>query len=127
MAAHQAVPESTDVFIPLSFIAGEAYPFDWSHEHIELGGLPQIVKVAHLRLCFSRLFQVIAYPRETQEMVFDAHNRAFRFFGGLPRRGIYDNRKTAVDAIPIGKCCRAVYFTGNRPHYFGTRGERSFG
>ena len=95
--------QSTDVFIPLSFIAGEAYQFDWSHEHIELGGLPQIVKVAHLRLCFSRLFQVIAYPRETQEMVFDAHNRAFRFFGGVTRRGIYDNMKTAVDAILIGK------------------------
>jgi DNA replication protein DnaC len=24
----------------------------------------------------------VAYPRETQEMVFDAHNRAFAFFGG---------------------------------------------
>jgi hypothetical protein len=25
---------------------------------------------------------VRAYPRETQEMVFDAHNRAFAFFKG---------------------------------------------
>jgi hypothetical protein len=28
---------------------------------------------------------VRAYPRETQEMVFDAHNRAFAFFKGPAR------------------------------------------
>src|SRR5436190_11847242 len=44
-----------------------------------------------------------AYPRETQEMVFDAHNRAFAFFKGTCTRGIYDNMKTAVDAVFIGK------------------------
>ena len=36
-------------------------------------------------------------------MVFDAHARAFAFFGGVPTRGIYDNMKTAVDAVFIGK------------------------
>jgi len=46
---------------------------------------------------------VRAYPRETQEMVFDAHHKAFAFFGGACARGIYDNMKTAVDAIFVGK------------------------
>ena len=46
---------------------------------------------------------VRAYPRETQEMVFDAHERAFAFFRGACSRGIYDNMKTAVETIPIGK------------------------
>ena len=46
---------------------------------------------------------VRGYPRETQEMVFDAHERAFAFFGGACTRGIYDNMKTAVDAIFAGK------------------------
>ncbi|MBF0307781.1 MAG: CYTH domain-containing protein [Alphaproteobacteria bacterium] len=36
------------------------------------------VKVAHIRLCHSRMFLVVAYPRETQEMVFGAHDRWFR-------------------------------------------------
>jgi transposase len=44
-----------------------------------------------------------AYPRETQEMVFDAHERAFAFFKGACTRGIYDNMKTAVDTIFVGK------------------------
>jgi hypothetical protein len=49
------------------------------------------------------MFFVRAYPRETQEMVFDAHDRAFAFFRGACTRGIYDNMKTAVDAIFIGR------------------------
>ncbi len=87
------------VFIPLAFAPGEAYQFDWSHETARLGGATCQIKVAHVRLCHSRLFLVRAYPRETQEMVFDAHERAFRFFGGSCRRGIYDNMRTAVNAI----------------------------
>jgi transposase len=90
-------------FIPQSFAAGEAYQFDWSHEHVELGGLDQVVKVAHVRLCHSRAFFLVAYPRESHEMVFDAHARAFSFLGGIPRRGIYDNLKPAVDAIFVGR------------------------
>ena len=41
--------------------------------------------------------------RETQELVFDAHDKAFVFYGGVCRRGIYDTVKTAVEAIFVGK------------------------
>jgi transposase len=40
------------------------------------------VKAAHMRLCHSRMFFVRAYPRETREMVFDAHDWAFAFLKG---------------------------------------------
>src|SRR6185437_14271236 len=56
-----------------------------------------------LRLCHSRMMFVRAYPRETQEMVFDAHERGFGFFKGACARGIYDNMKTAVETIFVGK------------------------
>ena len=91
------------VFIPLWFAPGEAYQFDWSHEVVVLGGTTTQIKVAHVRLCHSRRFFIRAYPRETQEMVFDAHDHAFRFFGGACRRGIYDNMRTAVDAVFVGR------------------------
>ena len=68
-----------------------------------LDGVTTTVKVAHVRLCHSRMPFVRAYPRETQEMVFDAHDKAFAFFGGACARGIYDNMKTAVDTIFVGK------------------------
>jgi transposase len=90
-------------FVPLSFDCGEAYQFDWSHEVVLIAGVTVTIKVAHMRLCHSRMPFVRAYPRETQEMVFDAHDRAFVFFGGACTRGIYDNMKTAVDAIFVGK------------------------
>ena len=44
-----------------------------------------------------------AYPRESQEMVFDAHDRGFSFFRGACARGIYDNMKTAIEAVFVGK------------------------
>ena len=90
-------------FIPLLFKPGEAYQFDWSHEDVEIAGKPMRVKVAHMRLCAARAVYVRAYPRETQEMVFDAHARDFAFFGGVPLRGIYDNMKTAVTTVFVGK------------------------
>ena len=89
--------------VPLSFAPGEAYQFDWSHEIVLVSGVTVTVKVAHVRLCHSRMMFCRAYPRETQEMVFDAHERAFAFFKGACTRGIYDNMKTAVDTIFVGK------------------------
>jgi transposase len=90
-------------FVPMSFAPGEAYQFDWSHETITLRGLPLTVKAAHMKLSHSRMPFVRVYFRETQELVFDAHDKAFRFYGGVCRRGIYDNMKTAVEAIFVGR------------------------
>ena len=90
-------------YVPLSFAPGEAFQFDWSHEVVLLSGVTVIVKVAHVRLCHSRMLFVRAYPRETQEMVFDAHERAFVLFKGACGRGIYDNMKTAVETVFVGK------------------------
>lgn len=95
--------KAVDVFVPLAFSPAEAYQFDWSHETVRLSGVTTQVKVAHIRLCYSRFFLLRAYPRETQEMVFDAHERAFSFFGGSCRRGIYDNMRTVVSSIFAGR------------------------
>jgi transposase len=95
-------------FVPLTFAPGEAYQFDWSHEIVVMDGVTTIVKVAHLRLCHSRMMFVRAYPRETQEMVFDAHERAFAFFKGACGRGVYDNMKTAVETIFVGKGANTI-------------------
>ena len=94
---------SATAYVPLSFDPGEAYQFDWSHEIVLVDGVTTTVKVAHVRLCYSRMAFVRAYPRETQEMVFDAHDKAFAFFDGTCTRGIYDNMKTAVDTIFVGR------------------------
>ena len=68
--------------MPLTFAPGEAYQFDWSHEIVLLDGVTVTVKAAHVRLCHSRMLFVRAYPRETQEMVFDAPRPGVRAVQG---------------------------------------------
>lgn len=96
-------PTIKQAFVPLAFPAGETCQFDWSQETVLLSGVVQTIKVAHFRLSYSRQMFVVAYPRETQEMVLDAHSQAFAYFGGVPKRMVYDNLKTVVDAIFVGK------------------------
>lgn len=90
-------------FIPLAFAPGEAFQFDWSEDFAVIGGERTKLQVAQFKLSYSRAFLLRAYPLQTHEMLFDAHQHAFRVFGGVPRRGIYDNMKTAVDRVGRGK------------------------
>ncbi len=90
-------------FVPLKFVLGDAFQFDWSTEYAWVGGLRRRLEVAHTKLCASRAFWLVAYPSQGHEMLFDAHARAFAAFGGVPQRGIYDNMKTAVDKVGVGK------------------------
>jgi transposase len=78
-------------FVPLVFQPGEAFQFDWSEDWAILGGERTKLQVAHVKLSHSRAFLVRAYLLQTHEMLFDAHWHAFRVFGGVPGRGIYDN------------------------------------
>jgi transposase len=90
-------------FVPLVFAPGEAFQFDWSEDWAILGGERTKLQVAHIKLSHSRAFLLRAYLLQTHEMLFDAHAHAFRVFGGVPARGIYDNMRTAVDRIGKGK------------------------
>lgn len=90
-------------FIPMTFEAGDALQFDWSQEIVVLGGIEQKIKVAHFKLSYSRQPFIIAYPRETQEMLLDAYIQAFEFYQGLPRRILIDNPRTMVKRIGKGK------------------------
>ena len=99
----QAGSANKGAFVPLKFVLGEAFQFDWSTEYAFVGGLRRRLEVAHTKLCASRAFWLVAYPTQSHEMLFDAHARAFEAFGGIPRRGVYDNMKTAVDKVKKGK------------------------
>lgn len=92
-----------DTFVPLIFASGEAFQFDWSEDWAVIAGERVKLQVAQFKLCHSRAFVLRAYPLQTHEMLFDAHNHAFRVLDGVPRRGIYDNMKTAVDRVRRGK------------------------
>jgi AcrR family transcriptional regulator len=75
------------VFVPLAFMAGEAFQFDWSEDWAVIGGERTKLQVAHFKLSYSRAFILRAYPQQTHEMLFDAHNHAFRVLGGRAAAG----------------------------------------
>jgi transposase len=90
-------------FVPLTFLPGEAFQFDWSEDWAIIAGERTKLQVAQFKLSYSRAFFLRAYPQQTHEMLFDAHNHAFRVLGGVPRRGVYDNMRTAIDKLGRGK------------------------
>lgn len=105
-------------FVPLAFRPGEAFQFDWSEDFAVVGGERTKLQVAHIKLSHSRAFLLRAYPLQTHEMLFDAHWHAFRVFGGVPERGIYDNMKTAVDLVGRGKARQInIRFLAMANHY----------
>jgi transposase len=105
-------------FVPLVFGPGEAFQFDWSEDWAILGGERTKLQVAHTKLSHSRAFIVRAYPLQTHEMLFDAMTHAFRVLGGVPRRGIFDNMRTAVDRIGSGKARQVnARFAAMASHY----------
>jgi len=121
------VSGTVDAHVPLIFAPGEAYQFDWSHEIVVLNGTTTMVKAAHLRLCHSRMMFVRAYPRESQKMVFDVHDRGFAFFRGACTRGIPEYvpghifRVTCRSSI----CGRTSFCRETWPGGVGTRPHNS--
>jgi transposase len=106
-------------YVPLHFAWGEAFQFDWSEEGLVIGGVWRKIQLAHMKLCASRAFWLVAYPGQGHEMLFDAHTRCLTGLGGVARRGIYDNMRTAVDRTPRKERPRVVNarFAAMTAHY----------
>jgi transposase len=94
--------DPAEVFIPLEFGNGEAAQFDWGEVKAVIGGQLISLNLGAMQLCKSRKSYARAYPSQKQELLFDVHRRAFEHFGGVPRRVIYDNLRTAVKKILKG-------------------------
>ncbi|MDK1390184.1 IS21 family transposase [Sinorhizobium sp. 7-81] len=88
-------------FVPLASEPGEAFQFDWSEDWAIIGNERTKLQVAHTKL--QPHLRHAGLSAADARVLFDAHNHAFRVFGGVPRRGIYDNMKTAIDKVGRGK------------------------
>jgi transposase len=98
---------NTRAFVPLAFELGEAFQFDWSEEGLVIGGVYRRLQVAHMKLCASRAFWLVAYPSQGHEMLFDAHTRCFAALG-VARRGMYDNMKTGAHYLFDADFCNVA-------------------
>lgn len=91
-----------DRFLPLEFDPGMDAQVDWGQAEVELAGERVKVHLFILRLNYSRVRFVMAFPFEKQEAFLEGHIQAFHFLGGVPHRITYDNLKTAVYKVLSG-------------------------
>ena len=89
-------------YIPLEFDPGKDGQVDWGEADVILAGKRETVQLFVLRLNYSKVRFVMAFPFQKQEAFIEGHNQAFRFLGGVPMRLTYDNLKTAVYKILSG-------------------------
>ena len=92
-----------EVFIPLEFQFGHQFQFDWGEADIILQGQTQRVYLFCLQFSASRMRFVRAYLHEKQEAFLDGFVHGFKFLGGVPTEGLFDNLKTAVRKILQGR------------------------
>ncbi|MFC1499366.1 IS21 family transposase [Verrucomicrobiota bacterium] len=87
-----------EVFMPLIHLQGEAQ-VDFGHALVcENGHLRKIIFFV-MSLPYSDAVYVQAFERICIEVVWEAHARAFAFFGGVPWRISYDNERVIVGGI----------------------------
>lgn len=89
-------------YLPLEYDPGQDAQVDWGEAEVEMSGVRAKVQLFILRLNYSRVRFVMAFPFQKQEAFFAGHIQAFHFLGGVPRRITYDNLKTAVYKILVG-------------------------
>ncbi|MCL6559923.1 MAG: IS21 family transposase [Firmicutes bacterium] len=94
---------SKETFVPLEFRSGSNAQCDWGEDVAILGGLETLVQFFCLRLSFSRMPFVMAFPHQRQEAFFEGHTQGFIFLGGVPHSITYDNLKTAVYKVLLGR------------------------
>jgi transposase len=88
--------KSQETFVPLAFPAGDAMQIDWGEATVYLSGVKTVVNLFCARLCYSNAPIVLAYRRQNEESFLDALVRVFQYFGGVPKRVIFDNAGVAV-------------------------------
>lgn len=93
IAKVRKVKRKQAVFLPLAHNPGESIEFDWGEAVLILDGVELSAQILCVRLRWSGMPVVIAYPNQRQEAMFDGIRRALELLGGVPRRMTSDNLK----------------------------------
>jgi transposase len=91
-----------ETFVPQSYAWGQEAQVDWYEAEADLGHERQKLHVFVLRSMASGGAFHRAYRRPTQQALLEAHQLAFRYFGGVFHRLRYDNLPEAVKRILRG-------------------------
>ena len=90
---------SAEVYIPLTYHAGEVAQVDFFEVTIEKAGRFEKAWKFLMRLMYSGADFVHVYSRQDQIAFLDGHVRAFAYFQGVVKRIAYDNLGPAVKRL----------------------------
>ncbi len=97
-AVHEWREGRQEVFLPLVHRPGEAQ-LDVGEALIQRHGVLEKIKFFVTALPYSDAIFVQAFERAITETFAEAHNRAFEFFDGVPRRITYDSDSVLVARV----------------------------
>lgn len=107
-----------EVFVPQHYEYGEEAQVDWYEAVVRLAGEEQKLYFFCMRSSATGGAYHRAYLRATQGAFLEAHEEAFRYFGGVFRKLRYDNLKAAVKRILRGtRREETARFIAFREHY----------
>ena len=86
----------SNVFVPLSYEPAEAIQVDWGEATIILAEVKQKIQVWCMRECFSGDIFVTTFYRQNEESFLEGIVKGLEYFGGTPRKIIFDNARVAV-------------------------------
>ncbi|VEN74121.1 Integrase catalytic region [Candidatus Desulfarcum epimagneticum] len=96
-------PRKTKPFLTLSFAPGECAQVDWgSYGSVDVGETRRRLSFFVMVLCHSRMMYVEFTVSQTMEHFLRCHQNAFDFFGGVPKKIMVDNLKSAVLKRAVG-------------------------
>jgi transposase len=105
-------------FLPLAYAPGAEAQCDWGQAVVRIDGVEHAAQLFCMRLSYSLKSFVCVFPAARQECFFAGHVAAFAFFGGVPRRIVYDNLTSAVAKVLHGRTrIEQDGFVAFRGHY----------
>lgn len=100
---HRIRPRRPEAFLKLEFAPGECAQVDWGEfGTIAVGATRRRLSFFLMVLCHSRRLYLEFTVSQTMEFFLACHENAFAAFGGVPRRIMVDNLKSAVLQRLIG-------------------------
>jgi len=97
-------PRRVKPFLKLTFAPGECAQVDWgSYGTVRVGATKRRLSFFVMVMCHSRMMYLEFTVLQTMEHFLSCHKNAFEFFGGIPKKIMVDNLKSAVIRRFIGQ------------------------
>lgn len=93
-------PTYKEGFIKQWYIPGENCEFDWGEVQLTIGGRDQKLYLGAACFCSNGRWGALYHRQDTLSFM-ETHVSAFRYFGGVPGKMVYDNMRVAISQFTV--------------------------